>query len=540
MFDKHVEEDGNVYYTLGKKAKDGEPPKQLDADTLFEMPDLVLDLDAAGSNHVRESTQEDVAHQISKWKASEKQLSVRKRMKQLAVALGLARSNALQVTLTPTHPMHIADQDIMSAALRGVMDSEKKAWPPQQVEVEAPSNRLVITALSQRHRDLVKDRFPDAAKIATPPTQVEDDGIRSKLGVILGRGDPRRRPDYMRQLRISNGISSSAMEEDETLIRWLLLRDDNNSFVKKTCNHQPPTVASVISAIAKVAPKSAPMRRDIHNVRRVVFRSISLGSLLGADKRLTASKQSVPLAIRDACAQVLDFFADNHAPHYEVLIFANNLHHRLPHATEDMAACIYGLRLRSLAGLGMTDLTISHLEATDPKIFARRVHIIGDVKAAMQYWALGLKANSILHTPDSRQQLFRALSGLGLSNYQMVNSYRGLIQYAEGSKDPDAQPACMETFGEYLMLLGQLGAINTLRKEWDWLSESLKSMDVHTYFDLALDDALKVVGGSDGSDDVKNKSLQDCAMEDYRAIGSRVPPAKESSKKVSWYAVSDD
>ncbi|KAL6869427.1 hypothetical protein ACO1O0_000753 [Amphichorda felina] len=499
-FVRHVDEDGEVFYTVATKEEGKDLPRRLRSNNLFEMPNLVLDLDAAGGRHVREFNQGDEASLADTWSQTPRRKAVRARMSWMLSNVGTSRSRTLEMKAKKTHPMHITDYDITSAALRGLtigMEERKDLFPSWQggglqnhsgteehkeVGQEDHPGRLVVTALSQM--DLrVRDRLPTAASPAAQEL-VHPSSDVSGIKHLIKEGDPRKRPDYMRNLRMDNGIPLYTSKNDEQLIRWVMLRQYNSNYTREMEKHTPPGRAEVVKAINSL-PSPYVMRRHVFSIRRIIFQSLATGANLRVDG---TRGRNVPLAIRDYIARVLDKFADNYPPHFDVLTFANNLAERLPDRDGDMAAALFSLRLRALAGMGLLGPTSAQLEqGVTSEMWDSGVDLMGDVSAAMFSWSLNLQQNPVLQTQDGQRNLFSILTGFGETGVTTSTSLRSLILDPRSHKGENPNIARLTVFGQYIEMLGTLKASRTLWMEWKSASGLLQAAQEE---DLEQKDAL--------------------------------------------------
>ena len=561
-FVKHIDEHGEVFYTIARKEEGKDLPQIKD---LFEMPDLVLDLDAAGINQVREYGRKDEKLLKDKWNNETRHKAAKSSISRMSSQVAQSRIKVLEMNANKTHPMHITDYDITSAALRGLaigVEERKELFHDSKPEAQQNTSeaentakqrepgqtdqpeKLVVTAFSQLDlRD--RDGIPTATTHAAQ-NLVQSSTSASGMRSVIEEGDPRKRPDYMRQLRADNGIPSYAAKNDEQLIRWMMLRRHNVDYVRATQEHAPLSQADVVEAI-KSSPYGHVMRRNAFLIRRIIFQSLASGVDFRVVKDGKASRATnIPLAIRDSLAQIFDRFADNYAPHFSVLTLVNNLAERLPDKDGDMDAALFSLRLRALAGMGLVELAAAQLEqGVTPEMWNSGVDVGSDVSAAMLSWNLNLQHNPVLQTQDGRRGLFRILTGFGDTGVAMSTSLRSLIldpRSHRGQKNPNI--ARLTHFGQYIELLGSLKAVRTLWKEWIPVSRLFRTAQKE---DPAQGDALKsyicgcfhkslleIVKTADlsGTSADQEPSLEDCAAMDWSSIRSQAPSVNPGEAEV--------
>lgn len=551
-FIKHVDEQGEIYYTVATKEQGKDLPQQPDAGKLFEMPDIVLDLEAEGVRDVRESTDKDEAHIYHKWKYSAKRKAVKARLGQMSINVGESRNKTPEMNADKTHPLHITDYDITSAALRGLTvglqarrrerkepqkapGTEHKGALEEKHQPDSPE-RLVVTTFSHVHSKQ-DDNLPAAAATATQELAPSNNSV-STLAQIIGHGDPRGRPDYMRHLRIAHGIPSYTTKNDEQFIRWMMLRHHNTNYTRMVQKAVPPSAADVVEALRSSASDHATMR-NIFSIRRIVFQSIAAGTDWRATKDCGHEVAANPsLEIRDRIAEVLDTSEQNDASHFSVLTFVNNLAERLPEKDGHMDMTLFSLRLRALAGMGLLELSAAQLEqGLTSEMWESDVGVLKDVSAAILSWKQGLQRNPVLQTQDGRQRFFRILTGFREAGMETPTaSYRGLILHPESGKGDHPHRDRLTVFGRYLELLGSLGATRMLWKEWRTASELLKKAQLEgpeqedtqsSYIAESCHKALlEVVGNTNLSSGGPTPSLEDCALADYSSIRPKAAKAE--------------
>lgn len=498
-FVRHLDETGEIYYTIATKEEGKDMPKKPGRDDLFEMPDLVLDLDAEGTAGVREATEQDLKRHAFAYGRSPRRKAVMTRIEQIKSLVGVARTKAERMDKDSITPLRVTDFDIMSTALRGLVlgaDERKQVYRPWQLQSPEKMEDPVVTDESQPSGESQPSNAPDGPAIFAiqefshiSPKHVENlpaavnevtqelvqsGDSASVIKHIIDLGDPRARPDYMRSLRDDNGIPSYAAKNDEQLLRWMMVRRHNDTHAR---GNQSPSPADTIKRLESVGEPHI-TRRTIFSIRRVIFQSIAAG----ADLRVIKDGRSacnVPLTVRNLVVGTLEKFAHNYPPHLNVLTFANNLAARLPEKDGDMAAALFALRLRALAGMGLTHLAAAQLgQGITSDMWDSEVNFLSDVAGAMDSWRLGLDQNPVLQTEDGQRQLLRILTGFGEAGMTLSTSYRSLMfdpRSAKGENYP--HNARLPAFVRYIDVLGSLGAVRTLWKEWRKGTQLLKQAE---------------------------------------------------------------
>ena len=117
-FVKKVDKNDEVYYTLAKRglAHDPDPSKEHE---FFEMPNLLLDLDADGIRSVRAFEDADEEPMTAKWIEVPRREAVKLRLKKLESQIEESRARVSAIASQPTNAWRISPHDILSAALHG-------------------------------------------------------------------------------------------------------------------------------------------------------------------------------------------------------------------------------------------------------------------------------------------------------------------------------------------------------------------------------------------------------------------------------------
>lgn len=113
----------------------------------FDLPDVVLDLDAENSPHVRPFNEKDARQQIAKWGHNPILPEVEQRVDQLEKDIVKDKHRMNNILAARYHPHKISDVDVLSVALLG-----GNATASSQVDGEAADQGI------QRHSDMLKGR----------------------------------------------------------------------------------------------------------------------------------------------------------------------------------------------------------------------------------------------------------------------------------------------------------------------------------------------------------------------------------------------
>jgi hypothetical protein len=425
-------------------------------------------------------------------------------------------------------PWRVTDHDVMSVALRGVLDDSI----PQTgtVQTSADSSEPRIVRLTQHHKDMYAAKsertiHPDALRDAHESYNTTFTGIE---GLVVG-GDPRRSPDIIKEVRSRSGIPPHVARDEKNLIRWMLVHREaslhtQNRDVRRSKRQplHPDELAQALEA-----------QESATSLRRLVF--LSLTSV--KDKTFNGEWAMVPVAIRDACARVLSH-PDPDTRHQEILAFVNSLEQTLhKDASSGHWAWISTIRLRCLAELRMLDFTEQALEASTNALgtlsgTTRSLDIAEDIEATLHAWLSALDTSvSDLRAGNTQrhQQLFRILTGAGDRSASLRSM---LSETAIPCRDRR-----WRAWKPYLTLLGRLGATRTLWKEWKGLARGFGQHDeLATHFLGALSTAAAMIGSKNLAP-IANMDLAQCTAEDEKTVGSRKERSKEPKDETPPQAI---
>ncbi|PNY27916.1 Uncharacterized protein TCAP_02162 [Tolypocladium capitatum] len=459
-FVRRVDKKDEVYYTLARKGSSPDPDSPVQHD-FFEMPDLLLDLDAVGTKNVRSFEDDDEQRMKGKWAVVPKRTAVRARLKQFEEQVYESRRRAHAMLSQPTNIWRITPHDILSAALRGA------------------SGESQATQASNE----------------TPGLQKE--------------------PDILKQLRIENGIPPHATEEDEQLLRWMMLRRKSLEQPMQKRESAAPTPLQLAEALGQ--------QTCITGVRRLVFQCLAAGTSIASFKSPPGSKPDLPLAIREACERVLRQDGGDGASVDGTLTFIGNLSERLSRLNASVGAPLCGLGLKLSAGTGLLETTSEWLyRGHDANLWSSDAEASKDVLSTLGSLrsTLSNAQQAGLHDVHSRQLLFQLLTGIDENDAISPDSFRALVTlHLEDDSHVPAQRAS-EMYESYILLLGQLGATRMLWKEWRLSApQARKRLDdrIVAMFGEAARRSALVMAASDG-ETRSDLNLDECATRDYHAI----------------------
>ncbi|KAL1849371.1 hypothetical protein Daus18300_013302 [Diaporthe australafricana] len=133
----------------------------------FEMPDVVLDLDAEDSPHVRPFDAQDEAEQKVKWGFNPVVPEVEERVSELTTDMLTDGTRMRQMLAARHHPFKISDHDVLSVALLG---GDATAPLPADGEAVDEGARRHNTLLQSRNRALQLNGIPERIQARDPNT----------------------------------------------------------------------------------------------------------------------------------------------------------------------------------------------------------------------------------------------------------------------------------------------------------------------------------------------------------------------------------
>ncbi|KAL7817072.1 hypothetical protein V8C26DRAFT_399202 [Trichoderma gracile] len=423
-FVRRLDKNNEVYYTIANKR----PPKAPDAipvrDDFFEMPDLLLDLDAEESPFVRQADEADERRLERKWDVNPRRAHAQKQLEELREQIAESRRKADEILSNPANIWRLNSHDVVSAALR--------CQPTAIDGIEFPT--------------------PSSGSSSTPENSIS-----------------RQDPAFLETLCRENGIPPHALQDDQVLCEWMILRYKSLHRTIINRSEQPLTPSELTAALKD--------QTSITGIRRLVFQSLSPE---GAAKTYflnrkdpsnasTITEEHVPRAIRNACFQILDQHPDKAAAHLEILGFLGNLAARLSLDKIALPPALIGLALRLSTSAGIVQAASEWLHrGFEIRTWEKRASSSNDVGGALKAFTQQLsgQGNGGLYTLHDRQLLLQLLTGIDEHHSLSSESFRSLSLFhlGEQSKVPTAQAYGM--YKSYITLLGHLGALRTIWKEW--------------------------------------------------------------------------
>ncbi|PHH70041.1 hypothetical protein CDD82_7383 [Ophiocordyceps australis] len=460
-FDRHVDDDGSTFYTRAKRHR---PWKPMATPEFFMVPDLILDLDAPDSPHVRPFDKQDQERLKAQWQPDPKRAAARARLEQFDQQLQHSRAATHRIRCQPINCWRITGYDLLSAAIRGAPPSKsghQDSYSVAQVEHDCPS---------------------------------------------------------LDKVRFENGIPLHAVEHDEHFLRWMVLRQGamERSMQSDRLTAPPPR------EFAKVLHQ----QKSINAIRRLVLQylKVSASTSLFRDMSMGQNIQYACERVLKQCREnhndltldVLIFIAN----------LTNRISasdgYLCPHL------CGYALVLSARSGAfeavsewlrrGHSGHLWTHSQGSK--------HVLSALASfgSMMNNTAGTQLDSALR----RQFLFQILTGIDANDKVLPDSFRAVAMLHLEDKYKLAWREAFPVYEAYVLLLGQLGGCRILWKEWRTSAilaqermnggKSKTGDGLACLFQRALRHGVDAMAPADG-DEQADAGLGECATLDYHAIG---------------------
>lgn len=265
MFERKTTEDNKVYYVKRRNQPQDEdfvPPQQ----EFFDMPNLLLDLDAEGVDHVRSFRPADERAMAKMWSASPRRNEVKAQMRDLEREVIKAKQRTAAILDDPAHPWRLTPNDLFAAAVR------------------AP-----IVAVSETQEG-------------------KTNAIDESFSALWKR----------------NGIPAHAALDDERLLEWLLLRHRGLTQHTQRGRDSPFTFDTLSSSLSRAlsleevrrtasayirAAQSKPDKQFAHQIRNACHRILVKKPQYADDALRFFSNMTARFPAKDAQQAVLAPFA---------------------------------------------------------------------------------------------------------------------------------------------------------------------------------------------------------------------------------------
>lgn len=425
-FIKREDKNGEIYYALNRwgRAKPKPPPDR----ELFQINDLLLDLDDMDSRHVRTCTEDDEAQMLKQWSVDPKRQALKSRLQDLVSEVDWSRRKVFEMSMEPTSTWRLRSHDILSAALNG-----------------APSS-------------------PSPG----PPVDFSDDqqGFANVLGTeTLGQ---RQQSNTLHTICSKNGIPGYVKQDDELLLHWFQLRNQLAQSEQQTS--KPPSPTQFVSALRE--------QDTVLGIRRLVSQCLSSGLDATSFHQTLHYGQGRPPSslsreVRDACVNSLNNCQEKTATCLDLLAFLGNLSHRLSASGAHIGEPLCGLGLSLSAEMGKPAATMGYLDmAFRDGYFGDEA--LNDVLDTLETYSHHLSVNPESRFLDisDRQTLLSLLTGIrndthAAESHTAHGSIRSLaIHFLRERRDDGVTLLALEIYRAYIVLLGRLGAVASLWQEW--------------------------------------------------------------------------
>jgi hypothetical protein len=260
----------------------------------------------------------------------------------------------------------------------------------------------------------------------------------------------------------TTNIPAHARDDDELLLKWMLLRQQELRRHEATAQCAAPSLPLMIKALKEA--------KSLADVRRVIFEGLDAGfpaqSLEGR-----YSSWNLPQKLRHVLQQTPLDSEDIWPLKVDTLIFLGNLTRRLADKDVALSGFLYGLGLELSAEIGAVDASYLYLPGVlaDDK-WIKSPHGFNDVLAALTGWntTLSLEPDhpALFGQPAiDGQRVLQLMTGLEEGDELSPESLRRLVwEYIAHTTVPANE--AMVIYLTYISILGQLGASNTIAAEY--------------------------------------------------------------------------
>ncbi|KAH8176124.1 hypothetical protein LIA77_04542 [Sarocladium implicatum] len=462
VFNRHKESDGRIWYTI--KSKLQRIRKNRDH-KFFEMPSIVIDLDAEGRRGVR-TYQDDEDEQMGKrWFENPRRTAAYSSVGKLQRQVGDSRQQWAKILADPADPWRLNQHDVMSVALRGV-------------------------------ERLGPDQTPDHDELL-----------------------------FLRTLCKRNGIPKHATENDTSMLEWMLIR---KSAMEEHVADQPShrlTTSQFVKAINNAGSLSA-LRRitatgftgslgDESDGTNLFTDGAAARSICATVAKFTEKRQAGSSDLLEAMTILgnTSSYLLERQPQDSAMLWRLGLQIASSHSLLTQAETIRrGLRT------GLVRVEPSGLEVI--LIGLQTILTKTDEPKAPVAWRLAESRN--------RQVLFETLIGIEGSPQPPAitptvgNTLRSLL-VSLGPLDSNTSPGVRRDLcSVYFVLLGRLGAVRTLWAESRLLHDLLPAAELEAAKEDMLTEIVEAAAQSpiyEGgwvSSSVRGRDLTKCAKMDYQ------------------------
>ncbi|GAO18904.1 uncharacterized protein UV8b_02769 [Ustilaginoidea virens] len=499
-FVKRVDKNNEIYYTRARNSLADHPHPDPDKQyEFFAMPDLLLDLDAEGTRLVRPFADADEQLFKANWGESPERTAARSILKQMEEQVYESRQKVQAMRAQTTTIWRITPHDVISTALHG--GSATQTTPARDILSHNRRPGLDSTQVSQQRW---------------------------------------QRLDLTEKLRAENGIPPHAVDDDQLLLRWMTLRRK----ALRTCPKSktaPPSPSHVIEAIKA--------QSSLMGIRRLVFQCLAAGTSISSFQRDTEADSNLPRHIRDACIRILSqdaAAAADSSLRIDALAFLGNLAERLlaMGAHLDPLLCGTALALSAQScSLEVTSVWLHRCHQASRRPESADASFMEDLLTALTSLCSRLSTRDdgggppSMHDAKSRQLLLQLLTGIDENKRLASDSFRSFAVACLDDGSRAAANAQRAVYAACIRLLGLLGAVRTLWREWRELpclaGDAAPIPNQHDEaialsFGAAMHQAVHVMGTADPDvlqDTSLGTRLEECVTMDYHAIEAHLGDA---------------
>lgn len=398
---------------------------------MFELPDVVLDLDAEDSPYVRPFNEQDAVQQRAKWGYNPVIPEVEKRVQDLGATISKDGERMRQMLAARHDPFKISDHDLLSIALLGGNES-----------ADSPSTNTSSLADSE----------------------AADSGARRRRALLESRD----------RAMIANGIPQRILAGDaNTIIHFMLHRQKLASASHETAsasNESDANSSDTFEGAVDGCENTVQLERLFSNSLSSGQGSISAASMDHIARRLEDSQDG---ASTD----------DTHAQH--ALKVVNNITMRRLAANADLSPSLSLVGLVRAANLCLLPAIMQYLHICLSQGFIGKPQDKPETIGAVGQGILKALEHGQGSARGTRPELFTLLTGRTLSGSAVQPSLFGSSVSSSG-EDP-------HTHHIYVHLLGQLGAYRLLWHSWKRCTEE-RVRHYEQYYYAAFVRCIEVLG----------------------------------------------
>ncbi|XWW97054.1 hypothetical protein V2A60_005035 [Cordyceps javanica] len=412
-FERRVDKNNDVYYTISKRRPVQDPNTAPSSEQFFEMPNLLLDLDAEGTRNVRAFDDKDEELQVARWRVNHKREEVKMKLADLENKLIELRKRSQDIAANPINIWRLSSHDLLSAALHGPSRNDKTTTTDIPCLDTLEGSRLV-----------------DA-------------------------------------LRRENGIPSHVSASDVLLLEWMLLRRYNTDSIKSKTKQPLLDSFGLIEALKSQSSIVGIRRLLRHNL----WSSASLKTHFGRSCEENGASANVSGELRKRCIEILDSEKAHKSQFINCLALVGGMLDRLSKHGLGPDHRLLGLALRISSRSGSLVVLSEWIRRIySSNSWELSLEVFEDAAACMQSCTKVLTTQS--ETAHNRQLLLQLLTGLNEHEEISLESLRSIVlRSMEGEGfEAVADQACKA----YARLLGELGAVRTLLKESETTNEALR------------------------------------------------------------------